>query len=79
MKYTVKSFDKHQNHHVCIDEYGGKHNIDVLVDGSLLGDRDITNVDEYYDYCNYLVGKELEIEYLIPNVELGMNVKQVTP
>jgi hypothetical protein len=67
MKLFVKDYVPDDDYHICIDEKGERHRVDIFVDGGL------TNKDR-----EDLVGKTIACEYLHPFIEIACGVEEVT-
>ncbi len=66
MLLHVREYNLDQDYHVCRDEQGDTHRVDLMVDGGFCG-TDITPRD--------LVGLTVEYEYLYPHVEIAHGVR----
>lgn len=62
--YEILSYDTASNAHVCADEKGTKHRIDLMVNGDL----DEKNPEA-------LIGKRVSVDYTYACVSIGMGVK----
>jgi len=76
MKLKVLKYCPPPNdYHECEDEEGNRHRVDLVVDGSL---NELTEGKEGAAYLEVLAsfcGKTVEVEYLLPYQEIGMNVR----
>jgi hypothetical protein len=72
MKLRVTEWhgDPH-NFHVCTDEDGKTHRVDLFVNG------DISDVD--YPAAESCIGRTFEVDDLRPYVEIAYGVREVTP
>ena len=66
MILKIISYNKDQDYHVCKDEEGKHHKIDIFVDGGL---GDLANSPKD------LIGKTVQCDYLHPYIEIANNVK----
>jgi len=64
MKLKVKSYSAAEYYHLCVDENGNSHRIDLFVNGDL--PKGLDNLD--------LVGKTVEVDYTSPYIEIGYGV-----
>jgi len=65
MKLKVEKYEPHPlNYHMCVDEAGQKHRVDLFVNGTMPKGETHESV----------VGKVVECEYIIPYEEIAMNV-----
>ena len=67
MKLTVRTYNSERDYHICVDEAGQVHRVDLLVDGGIKHMR------------KSLVGKTVECDYLEPFVELAGGVRLCEP
>jgi hypothetical protein len=66
MKLFVEDYVANDDYHICVDEKGKKHRVDILVDGGL------ENKDR-----KALVGKTIACDYLHPFIEIASGVEEV--
>ena len=64
MKLKVMSYNEREVYHLCVDENGDSHRIDLFVNGDLPKGLDSL----------YLVGKTVEVDYTSPSIEIGYGV-----
>ena len=70
MRLTVKSkYPNSDSDVICLDESGGQHVVDFLVDGAL-PDTFRTGAD--------LIGKTIEVDYLQPHITIAANPRIVS-
>lgn len=72
MILTAESHDPVTDTYMCSDESGRKHRVELLVDGGLSG----SPAD---DDREWLIGRAVECDYLIPWIEIAMTVRLVEP
>lgn len=68
MILKILEYDKLRDIHICDDENGKRHRVDLMVDGRFKG------VDPMA-----LVGQVAEVDYLHPYEEIASNVKLINP
>ena len=64
MKLSVERYDRNRDYHVCRDEVGDEHRVDLLVDGGI----SVSNPES-------LVGRTVYCVYLHPFVEIAVGVR----
>ena len=68
MRLTIKGYYKPEDCFVCIDEQGGTHRVDLVIDGS--GDsKKIGAAPES------MAGRQVDVEYLSPYLEIASGVR----
>jgi hypothetical protein len=60
------------DYHLCEDEKGCSHKIDLIVDGSLKWDESKISTN---DFKKSLVGKEIYCDHVFPFLEIAMEVE----
>ena len=76
MILTVKKYEGPPlDYHVCEDEEGNRHFVDLIVNGDFRDQTDGLQGDSYIEFLHTLVGKMFEVDYLHPHLVLAMNVK----
>jgi hypothetical protein len=74
MKLTLIAYDKGTGNHRCKDENGCIRWVDLMVSCSF--DRPAyTDYQELQQFCESLIGQEVEVERLTPYVEIAHGVK----
>ena len=68
MQFKVRLYETMLNTHICIDNDGHSHRIDLMVDGAFPKGTDPES----------LVGKTIECEYTYPYISIAMGVREVT-
>jgi len=65
VKLKVLKYVRAEDYHICEDDKGTIHRVDLFVDGSLKG-HDIDSI----------IGKMVDVDYLSPDGEIAHEVKE---
>lgn len=68
MKLKILRFDANELAHICSDEEGKEHRVDILVDGG---------IDTAKHSDEALIGRTVEVSFLTPFVEIAHDVRLI--